>query len=224
MREEIANLVYPVYTHGIRLKERLEGNEPPEFATAQKELLGLLQSTAHATRLADFAGEKSTDASIRTRHDQFLGIRYALVCWLDEVFILDSPWKDQWSERSLEVELYKSRERAWKFWEQADWAAARPTTDALEVFYLCVMLGFRGDKASKAEEVAAWCERIKAQIEQGQDGEFTLPVEGQPRTYVPVLRGASRLENMLVVAGVAALVLIPVLIIVIMTMLQPRTN
>jgi type VI secretion system protein ImpK len=212
MREEIANLVYPVLTHGTRLKEKLANDDPPDFATAQKELLGLLQAAGHAQRLADFVGDKPQEDSMRSlKGDKFLGIRYAVVCWLDEIFILDSTWKDQWSEHSLEVELYKSRERAWKFWEQADWASARPTTDALEVFYLCVMLGFRGDKASKPEELHAWCERIKAQIDQGADPDFHLPVEGQPRTYVPVLSGTRRLQNMLVVAGVALLLLVPAL-------------
>ncbi len=215
MREEIANVVYPVLTHGIRLKERLAAGDPPEFATAQKELLGLLQGTGPAQRLVDFAGDKIQDDSIRARpSDQFLGIRYALVCWLDEIFILDSPWKDQWSEKSLEMNLYKSRERAWKFWEQADWAGARPTTDALEVFYLCAMLGFRGDKEKQADDLQSWCERVKAQIDQGQGSDFALPVEGQVRTYVPFLRGAKRLQNMLTVAGVALLILIPALVFI----------
>jgi type VI secretion system protein ImpK len=217
MREEIANLVYPVLTHGIRLKERLTDDEPPDFATSQKELLGLLQAAGQAQRLADFVGDRPVDDSVRSvRGDKFLGIRYALVCWLDEIFILDSPWKEQWTEHSLEVDLYKSRERAWKFWEQADWASARPGTDAIEVFYLCVMLGFRGDKASKPDELAAWCERIKAQIDQGADAGFALPVEGQPRTYVPVLTGARRAQNMMVVASVVLLLVVPFLMLFVM--------
>lgn len=213
MREEIADLVYPVFTRGLRMREKLADGEPLDFATSQKELQGLLQSTSQAQRLADFGGDKPVDDSMRgARGDHFLGIRYALVCWLDEIFILDSSWKDKWSEHSLEVDLYKSRERAWKFWEQADWASARPTTDALEVFFLCVMLGFRGDKAEKSDDLAAWCERIKAQLEQGQEAEFKLPVGGQPGTYVPPLRGAKRQQNMLMVAGVALLILVPALV------------
>lgn len=213
MREDIANVVYPVLTHGIRLKERLDTGDPPDFATAQKELLGLLQAAGPSQRLAEFAGDQIQDDSIRVRpSDQFLGIRYALVCWLDEIFILDSPWKDQWSEKSLEMNLYKSRERAWKFWEQADWAGARPTTDALEVYFLCVMLGFRGKWKDEPDELQTWCERVKAQIDQGQGGEFALPVDGQLRTYVPYLRGAKRLQTMLTVAGVAFLLLIPFLV------------
>ena len=40
---EIANLVYPVLTHGLRLKKRLaDQDDVPDFATAQNELQGLL--------------------------------------------------------------------------------------------------------------------------------------------------------------------------------------
>jgi type VI secretion system protein ImpK len=222
MREEIASLVYPVLTHGLRLKKRLaEGDDAPDFATAQNELQGLLQSASGAQRWADFGGDRPIGDSVRGRSgDQFLGIRYALVSWLDEIFILDSPWKDQWSERSLEVDLYNSRERAWKFWEQADRASARPSTDALEVFFLCVMLGFRGDKGNNPDELKHWCERVKAQLDKGQGPDFTLPVEGQPRTYVPPLAGARRLENMLVAAGVAVLVLVPTLVFLLVLLLR----
>ncbi|HWY86960.1 MAG TPA: DotU family type IV/VI secretion system protein [Gemmataceae bacterium] len=213
MREEIANLVYPVLTHGVRLRKRLaENDEGPDFATAQNELQGLLQSANQAQRWADFGGDAPVGASIRARQsDQFLGIRYALVCWLDEIFILDSPWQDQWSERSLEVDLYACRDRAWKFWEQADRAATRPSTDALEVFFLCVMLGFRGDKGNNPADLQKWCERIKAQLDMGQGAEFTLPPEGQPRTYVPILAGERRLQRMQYVAGVTFVILIPAL-------------
>jgi type VI secretion system protein ImpK len=222
MREEIANLVFPVLTHGVRLKKRLtDGDDAPDFATAQNELQGLLQSASQAQRWADFGGDKPVGDSIRGRHgDQFLGIRYALVCWLDEIFILDSPWKDQWSERSLEVDLYNSRERAWRFWEQADRASARPSTDALEVFFLCVMLGFRGDKGNAPDELKHWYDRIKAQLDKGQGSDFALPVEGQPRTHVPPLSGGPRLQNMLVAAGVAVLILVPALVFVLVSILR----
>ena len=221
MLEEIANLVYPVLTYGVRLRKRLaDHDDVQDFATAQNELQGLLQSANHAQRWADFGGDAIIGHSIRA--DQFLGIRYALVCWLDEIFILDSPWQDQWSERSLEVDLYGCRDRAWKFWEQAERASARRSTDALEVFYLCVMLGFRGNKGNNPAELQKWCERNKAQLDMGQGADFTLPPEGQPRTYVPILAGGRRLQNMLLVAGVAFVILVPALEILLVLLLRKQ--
>jgi type VI secretion system protein ImpK len=211
MREEIASLVYPVLTQGIRLKDRLAAGEELDFGTAQKELLGLLQTTGQAQRWADFGGDNPSTQSLRSS-DQFLGIRYALTCWLDEIFILDSPWKDQWRDSCLEGALYGDVERAWRFWAQADKASARPSTDGLEVYFLCVVLGFRGDKADTPEEIKNWCERVKAQLEQGQGPDFSLPVEGQPRTFVPPLTGARSMQSIAMFGGAAMLILIPVLV------------
>lgn len=207
MREEVASVVYPVFTYGIRLKKRLDDDdEALDFATAQKELQGLLQSVSQGG--GRWSGAANSTASLSARPaDRYLGIRYALVCWLDEVFILNSRWKDQWNERILEVEFYGHRDRAWKFWEQAELAAAQSNTDDLEVYFLCIMLGFEGNKHGAPEELKKLSERIKAQIDQGQGAEFNLPVEGQPRTYVPPLTGARRWHNMLA-AGVIALLLV----------------
>ena len=73
---------------------------------------------------------------------RFLGVRYGLTCWLDELFILYSPWERLWNERKLEASLYGTNDRAWRFWEQARLAESRAGSSALEVFYLCVILGF----------------------------------------------------------------------------------
>ena len=47
-----------------------------------------------------------------------LDIRYAMVCWIDELFILNSVWGTQWNEQKLEVDLFGTNDRAWKFWEK----------------------------------------------------------------------------------------------------------
>ena len=56
--------------------------------------------------------------------DRYLGVGYPLACWFDEIFILDpaSPWKEEWREHTLEAGLYDSRDRAYKFWQQAEQA------------------------------------------------------------------------------------------------------
>ena len=71
--------------------------------------------------------------------------KYALVCWIDEV-IIEAPWDGApwWTNNILERQLFRTRERNEKFYMQAADAAAHSQKDALEVFYLCVVLGFRG--------------------------------------------------------------------------------
>jgi type VI secretion system protein ImpK len=211
MHEEIANVAYQIFTYGIRLKQELGAEDKPDFALAQRELKGLLQSADKVQQTADFGGDRLAQESSRSRYSgHFLGIRYALVCWLDEIFIIDSPWNDQWNEASLEANLYGDRERAWRFWEQAERAGARPSHDALEIFFLCVMLGFQGEKRDSPEDLKSWCDRTRSQLSLGQET-FPLPPEGLLRFNAPPLTGAGRYQNMLLGTAVAILLLVPIL-------------
>jgi type IV/VI secretion system ImpK/VasF family protein len=213
MRPEISKVIYPVLAYGIRLKESLAAGERPELQTSQKELLGLLQPIGQVQKWADMNPSRSMDmmSSAAPRgNTQFLGMRYALVAWLDEIFIADSPWKSEWTEHILEHQLYGSRDRAWKFWEQAKMATAQSSTDPLEVFYLCAMLGFRGDYDEAPDKLNAWLESAKALIDKGNESEWQGPVDSQPRTYVPPLTGSSRLQRMVTIVGLCMLLIIPV--------------
>src|SRR5262245_19094635 len=113
MRDEIANLVYPVLLHGIGLKAKLERGLRPTLAAEQAALKGLLGSGTHAP---PFGAER--DPNTTMGRERFLGIRYALACWLDEIFI-DSPWKREWDENKVESALYQTNIRHRNFWEQA---------------------------------------------------------------------------------------------------------
>jgi type VI secretion system protein ImpK len=210
MRADIANVVYPVFSYGIRLKESLAAGETPEFQNAQKELLGLLQACGQVQKWADVNPNRSMDVLSTGRPAQdFLGIRYALVAWLDEIFIADSPWKAEWTEHILELQSYRTRDRAWKFWEQAKKAETQPATDSLEVYYLCVILGFRGDFEESPDRIRAWLDSAKAQIDKSEEQEWQGPVDSQPPTHVPPLTGASRLQRMVTIVGLSMLLLIP---------------
>jgi type VI secretion system protein ImpK len=211
MRKEIAGLVYPVINYALRLKERVNRGEDLSLTNEQGELKGLLKSESAARRWGEFAGDAPAgggfDDGGRGPAEQFLGIRYALTCWLDEIFILDSPWRAEWNERKLEAALYGSNDRAWKFWDQARKAEARPEKDALEVFFLCVMLGFRGDLRDDPEALRAWREAAEAQI--GRPREWVGPPDAQLPPDVPPLEGAQRFQRMALAVGAAVLLLIP---------------
>ena len=216
MREEIASLVFPVLTYGLRLKERLASSDPPDFRTAQKELQGLLLADSQAARWPDYGGESAGPGFGRGGEaagggaDRFLGIRYALVCWLDEIMIRDTPWKVEWTEHKLEQALYQSNDRNWQFWYQADRAAREGRTDALEAFFLGAMLGFRGEYEDKPDDLRSKLKEFQDQIDAGQNREWAGPVGGQPKTFVPPLEGEQRKQRMLFYAVVSLLLLIPV--------------
>src|SRR5438552_1422594 len=43
-------------------------------------------------------------SSLLDRDDPYLGLRYPLVCWLDEIFIFDCPpVRESWTDNSLEA-------------------------------------------------------------------------------------------------------------------------
>jgi type VI secretion system protein ImpK len=211
MRKEIADLVYPVITHALRLKEQLDRGEDISFQAEQSNLKGLLKSDSEARQWSEYVGNVPQGLSAaRAGAETFLGIRYALVCWLDDLFILDSPWREEWTEKTLELELYGTRSRAERFWEQARRAEARPESDALEVFFLCVMLGFRGSRdAQPREGLKAWRESAHAQIASKQAGGWKPPAAPDPVINVPPLYGAGRFRRMVVTVGLAVLMMIP---------------
>lgn len=211
MQESIARLVHPVLGYGLRLKEQLDRGEQPTFDIEQAALKGLLLSDVEARRWPDFGGDAPAGEGRGRTGQGFLGIRYALACWLDELFIAGTPWSARWNERKLEVALYGSNDRAWKFWEQARMAEARASRDAVEVFFLCVMLGFRGEMAEDPGRLQAWAAAARAQMLRGKGEEWTPPPDLEAATPVPPLEGRDRLRRMLTVGGVVLLVVLPLL-------------
>ena len=214
MQDTIANLVYPVIDYGLALQERLERGESPTIGIEQATLKGMLLSEAEARRGAAFGGDAETRGAGESRDragTAFLGIRYALTCWLDEMFILNSAFAGAWNERKLEVAFYGTNDRAWKFWDQARIAEGRGGTDALEVFFLCVMLGFRGEFREEPEQLHAWTAAARAQLARGHGREWPYPPELDAPSDVPPLHGLARFRRMTTVAAVLILLLIPIL-------------
>jgi type VI secretion system protein ImpK len=220
MQDDLGNLVHPVFAYGLNLRDRLDRGAAPALASEQAALKTLLQSDHDAARWAEFGGEEERQGlAFRPEPDgegrpasgeRFLGARYALACWLDELFILYSPWEAAWNERKLEVALYGSNDRAWKFWDQARLAETRPTTDALEVFFLCVMLGFRGELRDDPDRLRAWVGAAQARLSR-PDPEWPHPPELEPPTNVPPLHGRDRFRQMAYVGGMVLLLLVPIL-------------
>src|SRR5262245_55776797 len=132
MRKEIADLVFPVFRKALEIKEGLHIDpEAWNLADSQRRLLALLQAAVPDSLRPDFVGEqRALDSAAGGARLGFLGIHYALACWLDETFIGDSPWRQQWNDRKLETTLFGTNERATEFWRQAERAQSRPTRDA----------------------------------------------------------------------------------------------
>jgi type VI secretion system protein ImpK len=218
MREQIAEIVHPVIAHGLQLQQTLRRGETPDLEHEQTVLKDLLLSDFESLRWRDFGGDAAVgraaddqQLSDDRKHaaDHFLGVRYALVCWLDELFCNESAWGQKWNEFKLEMELYGSNDRAWKFWEQARIARSRPGVDALEVCYLCVMLGFRGEYRSSPEKLEQWLGSARRLLGKVRELECRYAADFDPPSATLPLRGRDMLRRMALAAWISLLVFIP---------------
>jgi len=214
----LAKQFHEIVGYGLDLKERLEQGARPPLDHELERLRGLLLGGSELKNDPEYSGDPGGDMrTTMARDNRFLGARYALTCWLDEIFIADSPYADDWNERKLEVAIYGgSSDRAWKFWEQARMAEKRPGTDALEVFYWCVMLGFRGEFREQQEKLRDWTVGIRDRVRRTHRAELSLPADQGFDTYVPRLTGKDRFGSMLKFAAALALIAVPVLIVLLM--------
>jgi hypothetical protein len=212
MNEKFARQVHQVLGAGLELRDKLARGEQPHLESEHARLKALLLGEGELRYATDYAGEKAAAGDPRNSlgalrgAEPFLGARYALACWLDELFINETPWADRWREQTLEVALYGgSSQRAWRFWEQAKKAESRPGVEASAVYFWCATLGFRGDPPADLQP-AQWVEAVRKRLLAGSAADFPLPPERAAATNVPQLTGAARFATMLrVAAGVVAL-------------------
>jgi type VI protein secretion system component VasF len=191
MHERLARQVHAVFAAGLDVKDRLGRGEKPGFEAEQARLRNLLLADGELRYAAEYAGE---GAAAKPGQEPFLGIRFPLACWLDEIFA-DSPWAQHWAAASMEAALYGgSNQRAVQFWEQAKKAEVRPGGDALEVFLWCAVLGFRGEPDKAGVNPTQWLDMARQKAISGCARDFPQPAGNDPPTLVPPLRGRQRLS------------------------------
>ena len=220
MRKEIADMVFPVFRTAIEIRDRLRADEQGvNFDESQKKLVALLNAPVTENFKSDVMGNVGSLAGAMPANKlSDLGIRYALASWLDEIFILDTPWQDDWNINKMETTLFPGfNERAQEFWRQCQRAQNRRTRDTLEVYYLCVMLGFRGQPEPPPDDMAAWLvawrDGVETQITQGDDREYSPP---PPVAITPdvnrKLRGASLMQKWFMAIIFIGVMFIPLLV------------
>jgi type VI secretion system protein ImpK len=196
MTDQFAGIVSPVFQHLIELQSLLEQGENPALEPQREQMIELLAEADQKAR-----------GSSQIAHDYELA-RHALVYWIDEVLI-NSPWRYamEWRQRILEWDLYQERLRADRFYEKAQEAEALASTDPLEVFYLCVALGFRGRHADNPAELRRWAERVYNRIVGGsQQADKFLPDEPIERTTLRPLPGPSILLTVSILVAITTLI------------------
>jgi type VI secretion system protein ImpK len=217
MRDELLNLVNPIFRTGLRLRDEWSRGVGPPFDAGRELLLQAFRDlfatfpvpTTSLRSDSGGAGALTGTATSSPGDSRYLGVGYALASWVDELFTLNSPVGPRWNERKFEVEYFTTNDRAWRFWEQARLAADRPSDDDLEVFYLCTALGFRGEWIEESNRLRAWLGATRERLVKGLRQEWVGPPALDPPARVPPRYGKARLRRMAIVAGLLCLVCIP---------------
>lgn len=181
MTPEFARAVDPVFLHVIELLDRISSDE----TLSAPEERGRIR--AQLDRAEALAGQ-SRDWELA---------KYALVTWIDEVLI-EAPWEASayFKNNKLEFEIFKTADAYVEFYRKAQEASSLRKKDALEVFYVCVILGFRGlyrdpnHAAALTEELGlppdleTWAKRTAEAIQLGKGrpgiSHAAISIEGAP--------------------------------------------
>jgi type VI secretion system protein ImpK len=131
MRPEFARAIAPVIIAAIDFLDRLPTLQRSE-ATSERG------KVERAIQLAE---------SRLQGQDSWRRAKYAIAALIDEECI-EASWvgREYWVDHSLEVQYFPENQKIAhdNFYIQANEAIAQRDHDALEVFFLCVLLGFRG--------------------------------------------------------------------------------
>jgi type VI secretion system protein ImpK len=211
MTPQFGELVHAVISYALELKDRLDHGQSPDLEVEQRKLIERLRTNGEVRHLSDYVGDGTV----------FLGARYALACWIDELFIVHSEWSDLWKERPFEVALYGTRERAGKFWDQADMVLRRPSAprtpsppgpDATEAFFLCIVHGFRGRYLEDPAKVREYVEEMRPQVTKTTP--WISPRDRGVKTNVEPLLGRAKLRRVIAVYGSVLVLVVLILLIV----------
>lgn len=184
MTPKFAQACDPVMLHILALLDRINRDEKP---SPQDERLRVRALIDQAEALLGSGNEWQL-------------AKYALASWADEMLV-DAPWdgRDWWSNNVLEMELFNTRQCYDQFYVRAKEASTLPQRDALEVFYVCVVLGFRGlyrdpdfsqqtiQALALPADVEAWSKQTAMAVRLGQ-GRPALTGKQRDITGAPPLR------------------------------------
>ena len=131
MTPRFADAVDPILIHVFSLLERIDGGAEISPTEEKRTLEGLLQQADN--RLSGHA-------------ESWEIAKYALVTWIDEMLVDAHIWagQDWWRDNVLEWSLFNSRRCNDLYYVNANKALNSGSDDALQLIYVCVMLGFRG--------------------------------------------------------------------------------
>ena len=212
MQTEFANAVDPIFQAALRLESRIENRD--RIVTADERFI-LIRKIEEA------------EAKLGLREEWKLS-KYAICGWIDSRLI-EIPWQESgwWKDNCLEKRFFGTRDAHEDFFKKAIEAGSLPNKNALEVFYLAVVLGFRGFYANSdasysrqmsqklriPDTIEAWCREVfkTLHLRQGrpeipgivQTGDSAKPLNGKSHLVLYAM-----LSTLLVALAISCFILL----------------
>ena len=212
MQTEFASAVDPIFQAALRLESRIENRD--RIVTADERAI-LIRKIEEA------------EAKLGLREEWKLS-KYAICGWIDSRLI-EIPWQESgwWKDNCLEKRFFGTRDAHEDFFKKAIEAGSLPNKNALEVFYLAVVLGFRGFYANSdssysrqmsqklriPDTIEAWCREVvrTLHLRQGrpeipgivQTGDSAKPLNG--KSYLMLY---AMLSTLLVALAISCFILL----------------
>ncbi|MEM7782281.1 MAG: DotU family type IV/VI secretion system protein [Planctomycetota bacterium] len=122
-------------------------------------------------------------------------VQYALIAWIDEQNI-SLPWqgKEWWRDNSLEMSYYRSKNAHNDFYVYAEDAIRKNDRNAVECFFLCVVLGFRGIYIDLRSQNSEYAERAREFITRNQMKPDLRDWLKRTSEFLPIGQSSSRLS------------------------------
>jgi type VI secretion system protein ImpK len=212
VREETEDFVYPIVGSILEVKARLDRGETLSLDEQQSILGRLLARELRTEQPTPASDETALSVSIKD-------LPYVMTCLIDEFFIVNTSWNERWNERKFESKLYATNDRAWKFWRGANLALSTANVDMVEVYLVCLMLGFRGQMAENRQGLEDWVAKAHQLIETRRARIWSDPPTREPRTFVPPLHGRRSFESALLRLGILVLAVVSLLVFLVVRQL-----
>lgn len=131
MTPEFAQPVNKIFDAVLDLVDRIERHEQPDLI--QEKTLIRQDLDELVARASGIPGQKRESFELAQR---------ALIYWVDEILTNATT---EWKDITLEFDYFTEKNRAWRFYEYGEREARVSSSDVIETWYLCLVLGFEGD-------------------------------------------------------------------------------
>lgn len=193
-------------------QDLLKGDQP-DMKEARRRLVRSLDSIRSLKSREEEELERTGDI-VRNLPDvdDIPGVcHYLLTCWLDELFVIDTPWSRPWNEQKLELTIYGTNDRAWRFWEFVRSSQSGEHRSVMNLVIACVLHGFQGQMVDSPAELRKWFDNYRDSLIQKSVRNWKLPPDLPVVANVPALNGSKSLEWSIRMALLAGTVVIPLL-------------